>query len=135
MLGVRETRRIMGEYILKDEDVIKGKNFYDAIAKCYFHSDRYNPSGSSMLIVPVRKPVDIPYRCLIPLRIENLLVAGRCISATKLALGSIRVTASCMAMGQAAGTAAALSMHENKFVRKIDIDILKENLKKDKAII
>jgi len=135
MLGVRETRRIIGEYVLKDEDVINGANFYDAIAKCYFPSDRHNPNGSSMLIIPVRKPVDIPYRCLIPLHIENLLVAGRCISATKLALGSIRVIASCMAMGQAAGTAAALSIHKNKIVRNIDIGILRGVLKKQGAII
>ena len=135
MLGVRETRRIMGEYILKDEDVIKGINFHDAIAKCCFPSDRHDSNDSSMLIVPVRKAVNIPYRCLIPLRIENLLVAGRCISATKLALGSIRVTASCMAMGQAAGTAGALSIHKNKFVRNIDVGILKEVLKKQGAII
>lgn len=135
MLGVRETRRILGEYILKDNDVIEGRTFSDSISRSCFPCDLHDSSGSSMVTIQVKGSVGIPYRCLIPLNIENLIVAGRCISATRIALSSVRMTASCMAMGQAAGTAAALSIQEKESVRKIKIIKLQYILKNQVAII
>ena len=75
----------------------------------------------------------IPYRCLVPLEIENLLVAGRCISADHQAIGSTRVMATCMAMGQAAGLASALSVEQNVSPRRLNTDQLREALRGQKA--
>jgi len=108
-IGVRETRRIIGEYILTKEDEITGRDFDDNIARGIF---------------------GIPYRCLIPKKVEGLLVAGRCISTTHEAHGAIRNIPPCMITGQAAGTAAALSVKEKVSPRELDINLLKETLRK-----
>jgi hypothetical protein len=77
----------------------------------------------------------VPYRCLVPLNVENLLVAGRCVSATSEAAGAIRVMPPCMALGQAAGTAAALALKNDVSVRNLDTALLKETLKKQNAYL
>jgi hypothetical protein len=77
----------------------------------------------------------IPYRCLVPKGVDNLLVAGRSISATRIASGAIRPTAQCMAMGEAAGTAASILIKNNIAARDIDISYLRECLKANGAII
>jgi len=87
-VGVRETRRIIGEYVLTKEDEVGCRRFEDAISSSLF---------------------DIPYRCLIPRKVDNLLVGGRCISTTHEAQGPIRNIPPCMVTGQAAGVAAALA--------------------------
>ena len=112
VLGVRETRRIMGDYILQDSDVENGAHFPDAIVhNAWFLIDIHNPTGGGQAEKHSQpaKPYDIPYRCFLPIGIENLLVAGRCISGTHRAHASYRVMAICMAMGEAVGVAAALS--------------------------
>jgi hypothetical protein len=86
----------------------------------------YRESGSSYTI---------PYRCLVPSGVDNLLVAGRCISVTREALGSIRVTPICMAMGHAAGTAAALCTRNNVQSRNLDVKLLQHTLKSQGAIL
>ncbi len=113
-IGVRESRRIVGQYVLKEDDLMKGKRFDDAIATgCWYldlHPNR-TTSGGANEIEPSKvqpAPYDIPYRALLPQKVENLLVAGRCHSATRGAHASTRVTVTAMAMGEAAGTAAAL---------------------------
>jgi hypothetical protein len=111
-LGVRETRRVVGDYILSDKDVEEGSKFDDAAVRdAWFLIDIHNPKGGGQAEgqAKMAKPYDIPYRCLLPKGIENLLTAGRCISGTHRAHASYRVMAICMAVGQAAGTAAALS--------------------------
>lgn len=123
-LGVRESRRIMGEYVLQDTDVEQGARFEDVVVhKAWFLIDIHNPTGGGQaekFSHPVI-PYDIPYRCFVPLGVENLLVAGRCISGTHRAHASYRVMSICMAMGEAIGAAAALSARENTAPRKIDV--------------
>ena len=112
-LGVRETRRIMGDYIVNDDDVENGNHYCDAVIhNAWFLIDIHNPSGGGQAEghSKMAKPYDIPYGAMLPKGIENLLTAGRCISGTHRAHASYRVMAICMATGEAAGTAAALSI-------------------------
>ncbi|HLH74231.1 MAG TPA: FAD-dependent oxidoreductase, partial [Chloroflexota bacterium] len=112
-IGVRETRRIVGQYVLTEDDVMTTRRFDDAIATGCWDLDQHpnrTTQGAALdhdRIIP--EPYDIPYRSLLPRNVANLLVAGRCHSATQLASSSTRVTATAMALGQAAGTAAALA--------------------------
>ncbi len=120
-IGVRETRRIMGEYMLTIEDMLAGARFEDGICTCAFKVDIHQPDGKSQegMSIPT-KPYQIPYRCLVPLGVEGLLVAGRCISGTYEAHASYRVTGDCVPMGQAAGTAAALALDAGIPPRALD---------------
>ncbi len=142
-LGVRESRRIMGPYILTEEDVRYAHKFEDNIALGSFYVDIHSPEGVGLYYTYERGKIDsgygtyygIPYRCIIPLKIDNIITAGRCISTTHEALGSVRVMFTCMAIGQAAGTAAAVSINENKFPRDLDVRALQELLKEEGAIL
>ncbi len=110
-LGVRETRRIMGEKMLVDEDVEKGNHFADAVVHdAWFLIDIHNPVGGGQAEKHSQPciPYDIPYGCLVPLKVDGLLTAGRCISGTHRAHATYRVMGVCMGTGQAAGVAAAL---------------------------
>ena len=124
LLGVRQTRFIEGEYTLTAEDVLKGNRFADAVAVCscpvlnYYGYRRYLE----------HEGYDLPYRCLVPMRIDNLLVAGRCISGEQPAYESYRAMAPVMAIGQAAGTAAALSAREGVKPRELDVALLQKTL-------
>lgn len=122
-IGVRETRRIVGQYVLTEDDICEAAAFDDAIATgCWFldvHPNRATPNMHSPeetdALKPTLKPgyqprpYDIPYRTLLPQQVDNLLVAGRCHSATALAASSTRVTCTAMMLGEAAGFAAAMS--------------------------
>ncbi|MBR6694353.1 MAG: FAD-dependent oxidoreductase [Clostridia bacterium] len=130
-LGVRETRRIMGEYVMCDTDVEQGKNYDDAIVhNAWFLIDIHNPSGGGQAEghSKMAQPYDIRYGALLPLGVENLLTAGRCISGTHRAHASYRVMAICMATGEAAGIAAALSIKENVMPRNLHIRKIREVL-------
>ena len=130
-LGVRETRRIMGEYVMCDEDVEQGKHFDDAIVhNAWFLIDIHNPSGGGQAEghSKMAQPYDIRYGALLPLGVENLLTAGRCISGTHRAHASYRVMAICMATGEAAGIAAALSIKENVMPRNLHIRKIRDVL-------
>jgi len=115
-IGVRESRRILGQHILSEDDLMKGKRFDDAIATgCWYLDLHPNKTvvGSANDFDPKKvqpEPYDIPYRSLLPQKVSNLLVAGRCHSATRGAHASTRVTVTAMAMGEAAGVAAALAL-------------------------
>ena len=115
-IGVRESRRLIGQYVLKEEDLMQSRRFDDAIATGCWYLDLHPNKvtvGSANDFAPEKvqpEPYDIPYRSLLPQQIENLLVAGRCHSATRGAHASTRVTVTAMAMGEAAGVAAALSI-------------------------
>jgi hypothetical protein len=114
-LGVRETRRVMGDYVLTDRDVETGAKFKDVVVHdAWFLIDIHNPTGGGQAEgLPASPPsYDIPYRCLLPAGVDNLLTAGRCISGTHRAHASYRVMGICMAIGQASGTAAALAAAE-----------------------
>lgn len=111
MIGVRESRRILGDTVLAGEDVQTGRDFEDGIARDIYLLDIHNPveTGARSQLVLLKQPYTIPYRALLPRGIENLLVAGRCISGDHVALASYRVQSHAMAIGEAAGTAAALA--------------------------
>jgi hypothetical protein len=113
-VGVRETRRIDGVYVLTEEDIRRRQAFDDAVATgCWYldlHPHRATPGAAQAEKGFQPDPYDIPYRSLLPKKLTNLLVAGRCHSATQLAASSTRVTVTAMALGQAAGTAAALAL-------------------------
>ena len=137
-IGVRETRRILGEYLLTLEDVRQGRQFDDSIAVGAFPIDihpidRLGPKTSKFEYLSA--PYGVPYRCLVPKHVENLLVAGRCISASHEANASVRVTPTCMAIGQAAGTAAAISAGERVSPRRLDIAKLRSVLRTQGAVL
>lgn len=128
-VGIRETRHINGEYTLTEDDILNSRAFDDGIACGTFAIDIHPPHGKEQLFTGSGKHVyEIPYRSLVPQGIDNLLVTGRPISATHVASGSIRVMATCMAMGQGAGVAAAMLAGECCSNREIDINGLRENL-------
>jgi len=106
-VGVRETRRIEGHYTLTVKDAREGRHFDDGIGKCNYFLDIHNPDGKIGTFTENVPEYEIPFRSLIPKGIDNLLVAGRCISATHEAMASLRVMPPCFIIGQAAGTAAA----------------------------
>ncbi len=139
-IGIRESRRIIGQYILQEEDLLEGRMFKDRIALCDYPIDiHYQKPAKEMTAITGRfekVPVySIPYRCLLPLGVENLLVAGRCISASREALGSLRIQPTSMAIGFAAGTAGALAIKEGVPPSKIDVKKLQELLRKASQII
>lgn len=127
MLGVRESRRIMGDYVLKGEDVTSGRQFDDVVALGGYHIDIHRPSGTWVESQNVQT-YDIPYRSLIARDVEGLLMAGKCLSATHEAVASTRVIPICMAQGQAVGTAAALATRSGVSPREISIDLLQSTL-------
>ena len=134
-VGVRETRRIIGEYIMTGRDVVEARKFRDSIAKGSYPIDIHNPLGEGTVIKapPPGEFYEIPYRCLIPRKVENLLVAGRCISTTHEAQAAVRVIPIAVAIGQAAGTAAAMSVKYGVCPRTLDVHMLRETLKKQGA--
>lgn len=128
-IGIRETRRVYGEYQLTREDVLSGRKFDDAIAQCGAPIEDHHPGRNTRWeYIPGGDTYDIPYRCLLPLGIENLLIAGRCLSATHDAHASVRSMGQCMAMGQAAGTAAALAVAARQTPRQLSIQNIQARL-------
>ena len=137
-VGVRESRRIVGEYTLTAEDIMAERRFDDAIATSAYPVDIHSlrPGENENAAFPYRGQVyQVPYRCLLPLHVEQLLVAGRSISATHEAQASIRVSPNCMAFGQAAGTAALLSLRQECAPREVDVPALRRLLAEQGAIL
>jgi hypothetical protein len=135
-VGVRESRRIKGRYMLTDEDVRAGQQFDDAIALGGFPIDSHDSRGPSMDGAEhVRRAYGIPYRVLVPNNIDRLLVAGRCISAARKALASARITGTCMAMGQAAGLASAIAARSHLSTHGLDVGELRGALAEQGAIL
>lgn len=133
-IGVRESRRIIGQHVLSEDDLMKSRRFDDAIATgCWYldlHPNKTTLDGANDFdpkkVQP--DPYDIPYRSLVPQKLSNLLVAGRCHSATRGAHASTRVTVTAMAMGEAAGVAAAMSMQEQTEVAQLSGVKVREKL-------
>lgn len=165
MHGIRDSRRVIGEYVLKDTDVALGAKFDDGIARFPEFFDTHHPTsrehgfmrhihvpyavdspfcrpapaheelmhpfvpfGGYELRVDQRDYCEIPYRCLIPLEVDNLLIAGRCLSAEFHAQAAVRVIGVCMMTGQAAGTAAAYAVGNNVIPRDIDGKVIRRIL-------
>ncbi|MFO7947223.1 MAG: FAD-dependent oxidoreductase, partial [Armatimonadota bacterium] len=136
-VGVRETRRLLGEHVLTAEEVVEASKSPDVIAIGGHHVDIHG-AGTDQTRIPVRDggSYDIPYGCLIPRTLENVLVAGRCLSSTREANGSARVMGTCIATGQAAGTAAALCAKRDCLnVRNLPVNLLQQTLRKDGAVL
>lgn len=166
LLGVRDSRRIMGEYVLTSEDVASARKFEDGVARSAEGSFHHPTSRRIGVMMPahihVKEPTqpseckiaecaaemhpiagpkgkyvaylkpgeywEIPYRSLVPRRLENVLVAGRCISADFYAAWAVRVIATCMATGQAAGTSAALCIKNDVTPRRLDGKLVRKTL-------
>jgi hypothetical protein len=143
LMGIRETRRVVGDYVLTLDDYLQRRSFPDEICRnCYFidiHStkteiaknpEEYRASCERGVVYGPGESHGIPYRSLIPKGLENVLVAGRSISCEQIVQGSVRVMPVCLAMGEAAGLAAATaaSQHEGK-VREVDSGRLRSTLR------
>jgi hypothetical protein len=147
LLGVRETRRIIGDYVLSLDDYKKRAVFEDEIGRYAYPIDNHPIKPGKDTIKQHREEFDqkyhykkgesygIPYRILLPKKVDNLFVAGRCVSADRMVHGSIRVMPACFITGQAAGMAAALVSQEQKTSRQIDISKLLAELKKFGAFL
>lgn len=136
--GIRETRRIIGEYVLTEEDLLNGTRFDDTIALGGRHFDLGRKSGQTFADAGkyVKNGITpIPYRSLLPKGSDNIIAAGRCIAADGQALGPARIMSTCFAVGQAAGTAVAIKLEEKTEFRNIDINTLKNELRKNDAEI
>lgn len=141
-LGIRETRRIMGEYVLDGEDYAKRASFADEIGRYCYPIDLHpiTPGAAKTKYEEEYtkgygkgNSYGIPYRCLLPKNTKNLLVAGRCISTSREMNGSTRVMPCCFITGMAAGAAAALT--ENGAVREVSVSVLREELQKRGAYL
>ena len=131
-IGVRESRRIVGEYMLTGRDVLSAAKFDDVIARGAFgidiHCADYSGCGITGLKLEEGSSYDIPYRCLVPKEVDGILVAGRCISASHIAFGSVRIMPVVSATGQAAGAAAALCVKDEVQPRDLDVTELQKLL-------
>ena len=137
-LHVRESRKLVGAYTLTQEDIVNVRTFPDAVAFAAWPID-VHPTDGSVGVHPHKEnppcPYGVPYRCLVPTRMDGLLVAGKAISTTHVAHGSTRVPGTSMAIGQAAGVAAALAARNNIRPRDIDAVELRRELANQGAIL
>lgn len=134
-IGIRETRRIEGDYRLTGQEIMDGVDFEDSIG-CGGHPVDIHPIKQDILDHHYENwRFHMPYRIMLPKGIENLLVAGRSVSVSRMAFGSIRPTVQCMALGEAAGTAAALAVQDGVTCRQVDIKKLKAKLLENGAVL
>lgn len=165
-VGPRESRQVIGDYVLTGDDVHTGAKFPDAVARGSWWIDIHCPLGNTYpvhlctvecprqeacpfwaaehdrtmwakadLYPPDDDWYDIPYRCLTPQKIDNLLVSGRCISATHEGMAGARVMGTCIAIGEAAGTAAALAVRDGVDPRDVDVTALRQALQDAGALV
>lgn len=136
-IGIRESRKISGCYKLTAQDLLANRMFPDAVAMGGYPIDIHSPDGASMKH-EFLKPgswYSVPYRCLVTPQVENLIVAGRCISTTHEACAAVRVTPIVMAIGQAAGTAAAQSAQSGQPANRLNVETLRRSLRQDGAFL
>jgi hypothetical protein len=121
-IGVRESRRVMGEYVLTAGEVVEACKFADGIARSNYPIDIHNPTGEGTVIQrpPPGEFYEVPYRCLVPKGVENLLIGSRCISATHEAHASLRIMPVVAGIGEAAGIAATWAVREGILPREVD---------------
>lgn len=130
-MGIRETRRIDGEYTLTEQDIFDCAHFDDAIGVASYPVDLHHPVGGDCSLYWCPDCYDIPYHSLLPKGVEGVIAAGRCISATHLALASARVMGPAMCIGEAAGKAAALAVRDNVSLRNVNVGQLQAELRKE----
>lgn len=147
-LGIRESRRVAGDYTLTLEDMVTRREFEDVVAMGAYPPDLHDAHGGEIVIsakgwsrvhpetgIPNNPGYEIPWRCLLPRGVEDLLVAGRCLSATFEAQSGVRGMGPCCAMGQAAGTAAALAAQQDVSPRALDVRQVQDALLKEGAYL
>jgi hypothetical protein len=130
-IGIRESRRVMGDYVLTADDVLSARKFDDGIARGCYPVDIHNPSGTGTVIQELApgEAYDIPYRCLTPRGFDNLLIAGRPISSDHAAHSSHRVMPIAACNGEAAGVAAGMCVRDSGDIRSVDVRVLRARLK------
>jgi hypothetical protein len=131
----RESYRIQGETLITLDDYTSGRVFEDAVCYAFYPVDLHTKSGIKPQPLASGKVPTIPLSALVPKGSRNIIVAGRCVSSDRLANSGLRVQASCMAMGQAAGAAAALAAQANKTPLDVPLENVRELLRKHGAII
>ena len=134
-VGVRESRRIVGVYTLTDEDMFDNRLFEDVVALCGGPLDIHDHKGSGILLKMLDHPFQIPMRCLLPVSIDGLVVTGRTISATRQVSSTIRNMPTVMALGQAAGTIAALAASKAVSPRALSPEEVRNILKEYGAVL
>jgi hypothetical protein len=137
-LGIRETRRVIGGYMLSGEDVLGCASFEDSIGVNGWPKESHVPGDVVFEFPPIpesRGYNELPYRMLVPDGVDNLLIAGRCASMTHEGQSAARVSGACFVMGEAAGTAAALALSGNTIPRDISVEKLQQQLGKQGAFI
>ena len=136
-VGVRESRKLKGAYVLTADDLKSLRIFPDSIALGNYEIDIHNPEGGGTTIhyFSTSTYYSIPYRSLLPNELDNLLVAGRCLSATHEAHSAVRIMPICACMGEAAGTAVAEAVHTSKNVHTLDISTVQNTLERNGAFI
>lgn len=127
--GVRETRNIKGMHVISAQEYLNAFHYEDSISRGAHPIDIHASKGASQSVTFLEEPAYVPYRALIAEGFPNLLVAGRCLSADRVAFASLRVQASCMGSGQAAGVAAALASASGVAVQDVDVPSLVAELK------
>lgn len=145
LIGTRESRRIIGDYVLTAEDYVARRSFPDEICRNSYFIDVHGTqkeqqsgtgSGLSITLYGPGESHGIPYRCLTPRGLRNVLVAGRSISCDRRVLGSVRVMPVCLAMGEAAGIAAALAAGQTDAdVHAVDVAVLRGRLRAEGAYL
>ncbi len=133
-IGVRESRRIVGDYTLTLQDLVQHRTFPDVVAKGYGVIDIHEPGGRRLRFDAVEE-YQIPYRCLLPQQISGLVVAGRCVSCDHDVLGTLRTIPACMATGQAAGVAAALAVQGATTPRRVEVAALQRALMHQNVVL
>ena len=134
-MGIRESRVIVGKYILTAEDILACRRFDDAVAVASYPVDILHATGGDCTLHWCEDCYDIPYRSLVPAAVENLLVAGRCSSMNHEAMASTRVMSTCMALGEAAGRAARIALEEGVRPSAVDVEKVREELRQTGAYL
>lgn len=137
--GVRESRRVIGLHVLTGEEVVEAAEFSDSVGYCGATVDVHDVDGGKkptyMRAISKSGAYQVPYRILVPKSTDGLLVAGRCVSTDRIAMGSIRQQAGCMVTGQAAGTAAAIAVAGRVRPREVDIAAVQSALAKSGVVV
>lgn len=133
-IGFRESRNILGDYILTMDDVLSARRFEDGVARGAYPIDIHDPKGgrTQFRFIEGGRSYEIPYRCLTPAGLKNVLVAGKTISATHEANGTTRIMACCVSQGEAVGTAAALCAGRSIVTRSLNAREVRENIGLDR---
>jgi len=136
-IGVRESRRVIGKYVLTADDVLSARHFNDGIACASYPIDIHNPTGTGTDIRQLKEGTyyTIPYRCLLPVGVDNLLIASRCISATHEAHSSLRIMPVVWSIGEAAGTAASLCLKSQITPTELEAAQLRQKLLQQGAFV